>query len=187
MLVENYRINTNYAKSLFLLALDTDKLDIVFDDMKMVCDVCVENHVLNVVFANPTIKESKKVAIVKDLFAARVDKLTQLFLDFVVRKRRAINLKGIALAYMEMYRKHKNIMLSELRTAIDVDGEIESMISEMIKEYTNMDVELETITDNTMLGGFCVSFDNNLYDARLRTQIAKLRKEFSKNIYEKGI
>jgi F0F1-type ATP synthase delta subunit len=46
---------------------------------------------------------------------------------------------------------------------------------------------MNTITDPTMLGGFCVTFDNSMYDARIRTQIAKLLKEFSKNVYEKSI
>ena len=32
--MENYRVNTNYAKSLFLLANDTNKLDTVFEDME---------------------------------------------------------------------------------------------------------------------------------------------------------
>ncbi len=185
--MENYRININYAKSLFLLATDTDKLDNVFGDMKLISEVCAENHILNVIFANPTIKETKKVAIANDLFTGKVDDVTLLFVNFVIRKRRAINLKGIAEAYMDIYRKDKNIVLSELRTAIDVDDETRALISKIIGEYTHKEVELNTITDNKMLGGFCMTFDNNLYDARLRTKIAKLRKEFSKNIYEKGI
>ncbi|MBO7200507.1 MAG: ATP synthase F1 subunit delta [Bacteroidales bacterium] len=185
--MENYRININYAKSLFLLATDTNKLDTVFNDMKLINEVCTENHVLNVVFANPTIKETKKVAIANDLFAGKVNELTLLFVNFVIRKRRAINLKGIANAYMDIYRKNKNIVLSELRTAIDVDDETRVLISKIIGKYTHKEVELNTITDNRMLGGFCMTFDNNLYDARLRTKIAELRKEFSKNVYEKGI
>lgn len=155
--------------------------------MKLISEVCAENHILNVIFANPTIKETKKVAIANDLFTGKVDDVTLLFVNFVIRKRRAINLKGIAEAYMDIYRKDKNIVLSELRTAIDVDDETRALISKIIGEYTHKEVELNTITDNKMLGGFCMTFDNNLYDARLRTKIAKLRKEFSKNIYEKGI
>ena len=41
--------------------------------------------------------------------------------------------------------------------------------------------------DKKMLGGFCMTYDNNMYDARVRTKIVKLRKEFSKNIYEKKL
>lgn len=185
--MENYRVNTNYAKSLFLLANDTNKLDTVFEDMKLVHKTCTENHILTVIFANPTIKESKKIGIATELFTNKVDKLTLTFINFVIRKRRAINLKGIATLYMNIYRKAKNIVLSELRTAIDVDEETKILISRIIGEYTNQTVELNAITDNRMLGGFCMSFDNNLYDARLRRKLAKLRNEFSKNIYEKGI
>lgn len=185
--MENYRININYAKSLFLLATDTDKVDVVFDDMMLVNTVFEENHILKTVFANPIIKDAKKMAIISDLFIGKIDDITLLFLKFAVRKHRAVNLKGIASAYMDMYRESNNIILSELRTAIDVDDETKDLIRRIVGEYTNKKVDLNTVTDNKMLGGFCVSFDNNLYDARLRTGIAKLRKEFSKNIYEKGI
>ena len=185
--MENYRVNTNYAKSLFLLANEMNKLDTVFADMKLVEKTCTENHILTVVFANPTIKESKKIGIATDLLTGKVDELTLAFISFVIRKRRAISLKGIATSYMDIYRRNKNIVLSELRTAIDVDEETKVLISRIIGEYTNKTVELNAITDNKMLGGFCMSFDNNLYDARLRRKLAKLRNEFSKNIYEKGI
>ena len=187
--MENYRINTNYAKALYLLATDTSSVDTVCNDMKLVEEVCTKNHILNVVFGNPTIREAKKVAIIQELFGEKVEKVTLLFLSFVVRKRRAVNLKGIASAYIDMYRENNNIVLAELRTAVDVDvdEETRAMIRRVVGEYTNQTVELKDITDIRMLGGFCLKFNNYLYDARLRRKLAKLRIEFSKNIYEKGI
>ena len=94
--MEDYRININYAKALFLVAAETGQLEPVNADIRLVRQVCIENHILNVVMANPVIREDKKVAILNDLYAERVCRVTSLFLTFVVKKRRAINLKGIA-------------------------------------------------------------------------------------------
>ena len=43
--MENYRINFNYAKALFLVASDTGQLDAVSGDMRLVADTCREHLV----------------------------------------------------------------------------------------------------------------------------------------------
>ena len=121
--MDDYRININYAKALFLVASETNQLDAVSNDMRLVNHVCTENHVLNVIFSNPVIREDKKVGILNDLFGQHITKLSELFLSFVVKKRRAINLKGISNAFIELYRQERGIVLSQLVTATELDGE----------------------------------------------------------------
>ena len=75
--MENYRINTNYAKALFLVAADEGQLDAVNDDMRLVADTCADNHILSTVFANPVIPEHRKTAVLRDLFADRVSRVSK--------------------------------------------------------------------------------------------------------------
>lgn len=182
--MEDYRINLNYAKALFLVASDTGQLDAVCDDMRLVNQVCIQNHILGTVFANPVIRESKKIAILDDIFASRISKVSALFLAFVVRKRRSVNLKGISNAFVQLYREAKNIVFTDLVTAAEVGEDIRQTVCDVVGRHTGKDVELATKVDPSILGGFSVTFDNNMYDARISTQIARLRKEFSKNVYE---
>ena len=182
--MEDYRVNTNYAKALFLVAADNGQLDNVGADMRLVNKVCSENHTLNVVFANPVIREDKKVAILRDLFEDKISQVAMLFLSFVVKKRRAVNLKGISNAFIELYRKEKNIVLSHLVTATEIDEESERTVRKVVGDHTHSDVELQAKVDPSILGGFSIEFDGNMYDARISTAVAKLRKEFSKNVYE---
>lgn len=189
--MNNYRINKNYAKALFMLASDRggvlaerDMTDAVAEDMRLVGRVVAENHALGVVFANPTVRFDKKVAIVDDLFGTVVSEETKAFLRFVVKKNRSVNLRGISEAYLDLYRESKGIVLGELVTHQETDESAREYVSRLIAEYTGKQVELHTSTDPHMLGGFKMEFDHNMYDARLRTKIMKLRKEFAKNEYE---
>lgn len=182
--MEGYRININYAKALFLVAQETGQLDAVCDDMRLVNRVCSENHLLVTVFANPIIPEGKKVAIVKDLFEDKVSKVSMLFLSFVVRKRRSVNLKGISNAFIEIYRKEKGIVLSHFVTATEPDESTKRVVEKVVGDHTHKSVELLSIVDPSIIGGFGVVFDGYMYDARLSAQITKLRNEFSKNVYE---
>ncbi len=182
--MEDYRINTNYAKALFLLASDEKQLDAVCEDIRLVKRVCEENHVLNVIFANPTLRADKKTGILKALFETRVTAVSMAFLAFVARKRRTINLKGIANSFLELYRKERGIILSELVTAVEADEETRLAVCKVVGEYTRKEVELQTSTNESIIGGFSITFDNNMYDARISSYIMQLRQEFSKNLYD---
>ena len=182
--MNNYRINLNYAKALFMLAEERGQADRVADDMRLVDSVCAENRELGVVFANPTVPPAKKVAVVNGLFGSRVVAETLAFLAFVARKNRTVHLRGISQAYLDLWRKARGIMLSDLVTHQPVDDEARREVINLVSDYTGMKVELNDRTDARMVGGFKLEFDHNMYDARLLTKLRKLRMEFAKNDYE---
>lgn len=181
--MNNYRVNTHYAKALFMLA-DEAEMGRVADDMRLVSAVCAENRELAVIFANPVIRPDKKSAVVRELFGGRVSDITMAFLLFVVKKNRSVNLRGICDSYLDLYREHLGIVKTDLVTHQPVDDEASRLIVEMVEHYTGKRVELHAATDARMLGGFKLEFDHNMYDARLRTKLLKMRQEFAKNDYE---
>lgn len=182
--MQDYRININYAKALFLLAGETGQQEEVSRDMRLVNEVCAENRELNVVFNNPVIRESRKVAILTDLFGDRVSRLTTLFFSFVVRKHRSVNLRGISEAYLDMYRDSRGIVLSHFTTAVESDAAMRELVSKVIADYTHNEVELVAKADPKIVGGFALEFNNNMYDARLSSKLSKLRRSFEENVYE---
>ncbi|MBQ9638481.1 MAG: ATP synthase F1 subunit delta [Bacteroidales bacterium] len=182
--MNEYRVNLNYAKALMLVASDTDSVDTVCADMRLVYEVCAENRELVVVLVNPCVKESAKLAIVGDIFGSHVSQLSLAFMNFLIRKKRTVNLKGIARTFIELYREQRGIELCEIVTAKEVQPELLDEVRQAVGQYTGKDVELVSRVDNRMLGGYRLMFNNNMYDARLRTKIRKLRIAFSENIYE---
>ena len=182
--MNDYRINTSYAKALLMTAEEKKEADRVAEDMRLVNGVCKENRVLAAVFANPVIRPDRKVGIVRELFGEHCGEVSMAFLLFVVKKNRSVNLRGISDAYLSLYRESRGIVLTDLVTHQPTDATAQETVKELVEKYTGKKVELNAHTDEHMLGGFKLEFDHNMYDARLRTKILKLRKEFSKNIYE---
>ncbi len=182
--MQDYRININYAKALFLLADETQEQDRVSEDMRLVNAVCAENRELNAVFRNPEVKAPKKIAIVDDIFAASVCKTTMAFIHFVVRKNRSVNLKGISTSYLDLYRESRGIVLSQITTAEPVDEATRALATRVIADYTHKEVELVAKTDPKIIGGLAMEFDNMMYDARISTYLMKLRHAFGENVYE---
>lgn len=182
--MNNYRINTHYAKALLLLSKERDVEDRVAVDMRLVADVWAENRELAALFANPVVKGEKKVAIVKEMFDGKVSQETMTFLVFVTRKSRSVFMRGIAESYLEMYRDYRGIVLSDLVTHQPIDDVARAMVTRMVADYTGKTVELHDRTDPKMLGCFKLEFDGKMYDARIRTKIRRMRLEFAKNDYE---
>lgn len=182
--MNNYRINNNYAKALLMLATEVADIDRVAEDMRMVGSVAAENRQLTAIFASPVVKAERKVAILQDIFANEVSDVTMAFLTFVVRKNRTASLRGISEAYLEQWRDARGIVLSDLVTHQPIDDTAREMVTRLVGEYTGRQVELHDHTDHKMLGGFKLEFDHNMYDARIRTKIRKLRLEFARNDYE---
>ena len=167
-----------------MLAEELQEQKAVAIDMRLVNAVCTENHELNTVFRNPEVKMSKKVSIVDALFGEHVGKTSLAFLEFVVKKHRSVNLRGISAAYLDLFRESQGIVLSKFTTAEPVDQEVLDMVSQAIAAHTHKEGEMVAKTDPKIIGGFAMEFDNTIYDARLSTRLTKLRQQFEKNIYE---
>ena len=182
--MRDYRINSNYAKALFMLADELGEQEQVCKDMRLVRRVCVENRELNVVFDNPEIKADKKVSILAALFGDHVGRTVMAFLAFVARKKRAVNLKGISTRYLEIYRDSRGIVLSHLTTAYPADDAAKELAGRIVSGYAGKEVEMESATDPKVIGGFSLEFDNMMLDATFATQLARLRRQFEENVYE---
>lgn len=182
--MQDYRININYAKALFLLAGDTGDQERVEKDMRLVNEVFSNNRQLHVVFGNPEVRVQKKLAIIAEIFQSHICKTTMVFLNYVVRKKRCINLKGISAAYIDIYRQHRGIVLTKLTTAAPADDETQRLVTQAIAQHTQKQVELTMETDADAIGGLSIEFENNMYDATIRTQLTKLRRTFEENVYE---
>lgn len=182
--MNDYRININYAKALFRLSEDLNETEAVLQDMKLVGEVCSENRQLAKVFGNPVIPEGRKRAIMTDLFSAHIGKTTMAFLLYLVHKRRAVNLQGIARMYADLYRDARNVVLAHVTSAAEIKPELLERIRAEVEGFTHKNVELETIVTDQMLGSFKLAFDTYLYDARIMTRVDRMRREFAKNVYE---
>jgi F-type H+-transporting ATPase subunit delta len=48
-------------------------------------------------------------------------------------------------------------------------------------------IELETVVDESLVGGFIIEMEDYVYDASVKNQIFRLKKSFAENLYESKI
>ncbi len=180
------KIASRYAKALMDLAIERGELSSVHGDVHLFDKSLASNKDLLLLLKSPIVNTDKKQSILTRLFGAAFSKTTNAFVGIVLRKRREAYLPEIVDAFIEQYRAHKSITTAELTTAVPVDAALLSKVKSMVLANTGREnIELTTKVDDSLIGGFILSFDDKLYDSSISHKLARLRKQFVENKYIK--
>jgi F-type H+-transporting ATPase subunit delta len=176
-------IAERYAKSLFELAGESDKIEKVKNDMDLLLEVIRDSKDFRQLLVSPVIRPDKKLGVMDVIFKDKIDELTGKFYHLLATKRREKYLESIARAFIEKYKEFKKIVTIEVRTVSPLSESMRNQIIGLIEKRRGITVDLIEIIDPGLIGGFIVSTGNLRYDASLTTTIKKLKKEFEENLY----
>ena len=103
------------------------------------------------------------------------------FLEFVFSKGRGELLKFILHDFEELYLEDRKIIQAKLFTSV-ASEKLENFLKNTIKSSTGCQLQLETVIEPDLIGGFTFSIKDIRVDASVKGQIETLRKQFiSKN------
>jgi F-type H+-transporting ATPase subunit delta len=94
----------------------------------------------------------------------------------VVENSREDYFYRIALSYQELYRKEKNIVVTHLTTAIELDESLKKEIVNSVEEQEKSKVELREEVNPDIIGGYILDIDGKRLDASIIRQLSKLYK-----------
>ena len=178
----NARLAGRYAKSILDLATEQGQLEAVYADMKYLQAVCKASSEFVNVLRSPIIKADQKNGIINAITKDKVSLLTHSFTNLLVKKAREASLPEMATAFIEQYNALKGIHQVTLTTAVDVSDEMKKSIEDKVKaENKFVSVELTTKTDESLIGGFVLEFNNNLLDASIARDLKDIKKQFLNN------
>lgn len=184
----NPRLAARYAKSLIDLATEKGQLESVYADMKYLEAVCKQSKDFVNLLRSPIIKADKKNTIITAVTKEKVSELTAAFNQLLVKKGRESDLPEIVFAFVNQYNAIKGIHCVKLTTAVEVSEELKKSIELKVQKEKGMGtVELETVTDESLIGGFVLEFNNNLVDASILRDLKDIKKQFSKNLFVQSL
>ena len=182
--MSNTRLAHRYAKSIIDLSIERNQLEVVYADMKYLQAVCKASAEFRTLLASPVIKADKKEAIIKAVTAANVSELTNAFTKLLTTKGREGDLFEIANSFIAQYNELKGIHTVKLTTAVEISDELKQSIQATAgTANTTGTIELETIVNPDLIGGFVLEFDNKLVDASILRDLKDVKKQFLKNYY----
>jgi len=169
------QISVRYAKALFLSASEQQILDKVYKDMEVLTSTCKLED-FQYMLGVPTLQPSQKEKLLRAILS---------MIDLVVKNKREAYLPGIARFFRELYRKETGVRAATLVTAQAVDESEMNGIRKLIKKAYDSDVELTTVVDGDVIGGFVLTIEDMRYDASVASNLKKLKKQLLQTSIEK--
>ncbi len=183
----NPRLAGRYAKSLLDLAVERNQLGEVHNDMQYIKAVCKASREFVSLLKSPVIPIDKKNKALTAVTTGKIGELTAAFNKLLISKNREFYLPEIADAFIDQYNTLKGIHKVKLTTAVPVSDEVKDEIVNKIKSKTASNIELESVVNEDIIGGFVLEFDNNLIDASIQRELRNVKAQFDKNMYVKQI
>ena len=165
-----------YARSLFEVAKDQDKLDVVREQLGAFADALDETRELQVFFFSPYFSsEEKKDGLHRAVKGA--DPLFLNFLELLVENHRMPVLFRVRRGYERLWEERNRLLPVEVTSAVELDEETVRGIGDRIAEQTGRKIELSSTVEPDILGGIVVRVGNQVLDASIRNRLDTLRKQ----------
>jgi F-type H+-transporting ATPase subunit delta len=172
-------IATVYARSLFEVAVDQDKLDLVREELGAFADALAETRELQVFFFSPYFStQEKKDGLERAVTGA--DAAVMNFLELLIEKHRMPAIFRIR-ARLDALREEENKLLPvQITSAVELDEGTIKELGDRISEQTGRKVELSSSIQPDILGGIVVRVGNSVLDASIRNRLDQLRRAVAK-------
>ncbi|MGI8557237.1 MAG: ATP synthase F1 subunit delta [Solirubrobacteraceae bacterium] len=169
-------IATVYARSLFEVAKEHDRLDRVREQVGEFAEALAESHDLQVFFFSPYFStEEKRDGLKRALEGA--DEETENFLELLIDKHRMPVIFRIRRQLDALWQEEHKLLPVQITSAVELDRATVEQIGEQIGERTGREVQLTAEVEPDILGGIVVRVGNSILDASIRGRLDQLRKQ----------
>ena len=177
------RATIRYAKALLQLSIEQNILDTSYSDMLLLDAICSESKELSLLLKSPIVKTDHKLKIFHLIFNSKISKVSMMFVNIIIKKKRESLLAGIANNFIDLYKNQNNIVTAILTTAVPISEDLKNNVITYIKAETNNKVELTEVVDEKIIGGAIIRMGDKQLDASISSEISELRQIFNQNLY----
>ncbi len=177
--MRNTRVARRYAVALMAVAEEQKAIDGIAADLASVRDTASASRELRVLIASPVVSAGKKRAVLREIFASRIGRVSMAFLDLLVAKQREDLLIEIAEQFEALRDEKLGIVTADVTAATQLGPEQERRLGGGLEHYTGKRVRLRVVLDREIKGGLLVRIGDTVLDASVRRQLEVLRKRFA--------
>ncbi|NCC09353.1 MAG: F0F1 ATP synthase subunit delta [Bacteroidia bacterium] len=173
-------LSMRYAKALINYVLERGGEDKLYQEFICLSSSFRTHPTLRDTIDNPILSVEDKFTLICTA-ASGVDKPSDAFVQFirmVLKNKRETYLQFMSLMYIDLYRKSKHIGIGRLVTAVPVSKEVEERIRSTAAHVLHAQMELETVVDPTIEGGFIFDINDYRVDASIATQLKRVKQQF---------
>jgi F-type H+-transporting ATPase subunit delta len=165
-----------YARALFEVADEHDKLDLVREQLGQFADALNAERELATFFFSPYFSTPEKIDGLKNALDD-ADETIVNFLELLIEKHRMPAIFRVRRAYEVLWEEEHKLLPVQITSAVELDPATVERIGREVGEQTGRKVELTATVDPDVLGGIVLRVGNSILDASIRTRLENLRKQ----------
>jgi F-type H+-transporting ATPase subunit delta len=165
-----------YARALFEVAREQDKLEVLREQLGQFADAMKQNHELELFFFSPYFStKEKQEGLEKLLDGAEVQLMN--FLNLLIENHRMPVIYRLQREYERLWEQENRLLQVVLTSAVELDEQTVKDLGERIGERTGNTIALTTKVEPDILGGIVVQVGNSILDASIRNRLELLRTQ----------
>lgn len=172
----------SYAKALFELARETDRVEPVGQELSRVRDLVAAHPELRAFLTRPWEGALAKRKMVEEL-GGRLDvsKLVRDFFAMLAARGRVDQLDAITHTYRDLVDDHLGRVRARVRTLVPLtDDERRTLAGRLSRALGGRTVLIEEVVDPGLLGGFVAEIGSLIVDGSLDGQLARMRERLAR-------
>lgn len=170
-------IASRYAKSILDLAIEKGKVEEVNMDMRLFYSTLKASSELRAVLSNPIVSIQDKLAVVKAIFAAKVQEISLAFFNIMLTKGRGGYLYESSKQFFSLYNILNGIVIAKLTSSTQMNPIQLKEVEDLLAKTLNSKIILDAKVDVGLIGGFVLTVGDKQFDASLSRQFTRLKKE----------
>jgi ATP synthase F1 delta subunit len=168
-----------YSRSLFEVARDAGKIDVIREQLGQFADLLNENRDVAIFFFSPYCSTQEKKETLRRAVQGAEPTFTN-FLELLIENHRMPVIFRIRAAFERLWEEENQLLPVQITSAVVLDESTTRAIGEQIGQRTGRRVDLTTEVEPEILGGIVVRVGNSILDASIRSRLERLRKQVAR-------
>ena len=171
-------VSRTYGDALFQLAVEENRIDTMFEEVRTVAVALQENPDLTRLMNHPKIDKEEKVKLIEDIFKGQVEDELVGLMRMIVEKDHYNEIESVFTYFMEQVKEYKNIGTAYVTSAMELSKEQKEQVEKKLLETTNyVSFEMHYEVDTALIGGMVIRMGDRVVDSSIRTKLYNLSKE----------
>jgi F-type H+-transporting ATPase subunit delta len=168
-----------YARALFELARDKNNLNDVLNEFDGFLSLLDENSGLQQLLKLPNVvqREQSLMAFLKSHYSD----IFFNFLQLVLKNNRYVLLRQILFEFQHLNDAFNNRVRAEVISASPLADTTILDLTQLLKDYFNAEIVMEKKIDISLIGGFIINVNGQVFDASVLTKFKKMKIYLTKN------
>lgn len=175
------QVTKTYADALFQLAVEENKVDELFEEVKQLIVILEENADLSRIMKHPKVETSEKIKAINEIFSGRASGELCGFLNQIVINNRYDEIEGILSYFVDEVKEYKKIGVAYVTTPNTLSEDLKKSIEQKLLDTTDyVEMEMHYDVDESLIGGMKIRIKDKVVDSSVSTKLSELAKSLRK-------